>query len=721
MLPPCQYRITLPSGPIGPGASYLVSLALQLPPSSPSSSSNPQIALHSLSVVLERRMVFYEASGAESAPELLSGTASSTPEPSPAASRFSLRSTVSSATGSTTPVPTPPHTPSFSNGSSTLNAFGISIGRKRSASASPTTLPYKSCTTTIVTTETTLASGRSGPARTAQLTIELPVPPRPPSSQWPIGETTRTDLAAVAFYVRVKVGVVVQPQSSHPPTHRPATSSSSSASASSSGAAPTVYEYELPEREVQMVNVTEEERAVALARIAERRSRSRRASASASDKPTSTGDPGPSSGAPPLPKGASTIKFEHDDALKGGVSAAMLNSRLKGVKASRDAAPAASGLVASSAVVNSSGSGSGSGSLGPSPSTESSASALLNMENYTFYPNTPNESTPTRSKTPRPQTASGTPPPAHNNHENTASPAHLIRMRRSRSGKAMCRPQSEVVSPHELDSARLHGVFLASDWKECGLSNGTSARNTTEGSKSDSEAKVRARKDRSPTATGMSTFDGSLPPPTPPPVPSKDDTPPPPPPKKPSPPSPTRPIPPPPSAHPISISIQQQQQQQRPLPSLPTVSPPSSSAERALEEPAPMPVPSSSSAPKSAAADAWEKVRDRLATRRKRRSDEMRNQPSSSASASPSPSPSLSLPSLSPSPPGSASSHGHGGHGRVPQARFNPGARSSPNLLDPMSADLTRGRDKQRRPRGNSAVSRSGKIGFFSAILSGKS
>ena len=395
-LPPCKYRITLPSGPIGPGASFPVSLALQLPPSSSSSSSNPQIALYSLSVVLERRMVFYEASVAESAPEPLSGTAPSTPKPSPAASR----STASSATASTTPVPTPAHTPSCG---STLNATGISLGRKRRASASPTTLPYKSCITTIVTTETTLASGGSGPARTAQLTIELPVPPRPPLSQWPIGETTRTDLATIAFYVRVKVGVVVQPQSSHA-THCPPTSSSSSASASSSGAAPTVYEYELPEWEVQMASVTEEEREVALARIAEWRSRSRRVGARAPNKLTSTGDPVPSSDVRPLPKGASTIKSKLDDAPKGGVSAAMLNSRLKSVKASRASAAsaAASGFVASSVVVNSS--DSRTGSSGPCPSTGSSASALLSVGSYGFYPNTPNEPIPTRSKTPRPQT-----------------------------------------------------------------------------------------------------------------------------------------------------------------------------------------------------------------------------------------------------------------------------------------------------------------------------
>jgi len=741
-LPPCQYRITLPSGPAGPGVSFPVSLALQLPPSSSPSSSSPQLALHSLSIVLERRMVFYEASGAESAPELLSGTASSTPEPSPAASRSSFRSTASTATVSAAPAHTAPHTPSSSIGSSTLNALGISIGRKRSASATPSTLPHKSLTNTIATAETTLAIDGNGPPRSAQLTIELAMPPRPPPSQWPVGETTRTDLATIAFYIRIKVGVaVVQPHSPHrPPT------SSSSGSTPSSGAAPTVYEYELPEREVQMVSVTEEERALALARIADRRSRSRRASASASDKPVLPGDPGAAAGVPPLPKGASTIKFELDDTLKGGVSAAMLNSRLKSVKANRDAAPvAADGAGSPPPAVNnsssgSSGSGSGSGSSGSSPypalpsTGPSSASAPLDTQDTNSYHNTPNELLSMGSKTPRPQTASGTPPPAHNNHENTASPAHLIRMRRSQSGKAMCRPQSEVVSPHELDSARMHGVFLASDWKECGRPNGASDhRDITDGSKSDSEAKVRARvrKDRSPTATvaAMNTIDKPLPIPTmPPPVPSKDDVPPPLPPKKSSLPSPTRPIPPPPSAYLISISSQQQQSQSQPL-GLHTVATPMSALEAA-----PMPVLApSNNVPKTGAADAWEKILDRLPTRGKRRSDEMRNNqlsPSSSLSLSPSPSPSPSFSSLSPSPPGSAFSHGyrHGhGHARIPQARFNTSARSSPNLLDPLSAsplsasaDLARGRDQQRRPRGNSTVSRSRKTGLFSALLSAK-
>ena len=713
-LPPCQYRISLPSTTISPGTSFPVTLALHLPPSTHTSHTSPQLAFHSVSVILERRMDFYEASGAESAPELLSGTASSTPEPSPAASRSSFRSTASTATASTVQAPTTPHTPSSSIGSSTLTALGISIGRKRSASASPTTLPAKSLTTTIATAETTLVSGSSGSAGGTQLTIELAVPPRPPPSQWPVGETTRTDLAAVAFYVRVKVGVVFVRPPSPLHTHQPPTSSSST---SSSGAAPTVYEYELPEREVHMTNVTEEERAVALARVAERRSRSRRPSASASDKQTSSGDPGGSAGVPPLPKSTSTIKFELDDSLKGSVSAAMLNSRLKSVKASRDAASATASVPGPPGV---NGSGTGSGSAGSSlPATETPSTSIPSitpdMKDCNNYPSTLNGPPSVRSLTPRPQTASGTPPPAHNNHENTASPAHLIRMRRSQSGKAMYRTQSEVVSPHELDSARLHGVFLAPDWKECGRSGGPSGgRSDTEGSKSDSEAKVRARKDRSPTTTAIaiatSTFDEPILDSTLPHVPSKDDTPPPLPQKKPPPPSPTRPIPPPPSAYSVSSGVQQPQPQP---PSLPTA----------------VPTPPSS-VPKTATIDVWEKVLDRFATRGKRRSDEMRNQPSPSPSLSMSPSPSPSFSSMSLSPPGSASGHGHG-HGHVyghmhgvgvPQAKFNPSARSSPNLLDPMSGtDLARGRDKQRRTRGNSTVSsrsRSRKTGLFSAILS---
>ena len=656
-LPPCQYRITLPSTPIGPSSLLPVALALRLP----APANAPPLALHSVSVVLERRMDFYEASGTQSAPELLSGTATTTPEASPAPSRTSFRSTASTVAT---------HSPSSSLSNVTLTGFGV--GRKRSAGAPPpAVLPAKSLPSTIATAESTLGGSvrrsSSGSSR-AELTIDLAVPPRPPPSQWPLGETMRTDLASIAFYVRVKVAVVAQSRSksrSRSP-HRATPSSSSSA-------APTVYEYELPEREVQVVYVTEEERASTLARIAERRSRSgansRRASMGATDaNPMLSAEAGAAAGAevvPPLPKGASTIKFGLEDALKGGVSAAMLNSRLKNVKASREAV-ATRLTVGPPPAIGVSGpptSCSGSSACSSVPSTASSYSPSVspsgqnaqNHHNSIIHNYTSNVPRKTRSKTPvgtarRPQTTSGAPPSAHNNKAAQAP------VRRTQSGQAAYhRPQSEVASPHELDAARQHGVFLAPDWVERDgwRVGGNSSRRSSQGagSKSDSEAKVRARKDRSPTACD------ATPTPTTPPVPGKDRAPTPP--HRTVPPSPSRPIPPPPSSFPNV-------HRQPPSPSTPAV-------------------------------DVWEGEKE---------PDEMPNPPS----------PSFSSLSPSSSRPASVSSHGQA---QIPSASLSPGARSSPNLLDPTSAD-SRGRDTQRRPRGNSNVSSRSTKGFFSSLLSAK-
>ena len=224
-LPPYQYRITLPSTPIGPKSLLPVVLALRLP----APADSPPLALHSVSVVLERRMDLYRDC-TQGPPGVLSGTTTTTPEAPPTPSRTSR--------------------------------------------ASAAVLPAKSLRTTIATAESTLggSAGSSSSSSSADLTINLDVPPRWPG-EWPMGETTRTDLASIAFYVRVKVGVVVQSQSQSQSPPRP--QSPHHATSLSSGAAPTVYEYELPEREVQMVCVSEEERAVAMARIAEHRSRSR--------------------------------------------------------------------------------------------------------------------------------------------------------------------------------------------------------------------------------------------------------------------------------------------------------------------------------------------------------------------------------------------------------------------------------------------------------------
>lgn len=589
-------------------------------------------------------MEFYEASGTQSSPELLSGTATTTPEASPAASRTSFRSTVSTLTAHT-------HTPSSSLSSATLTGF--TLGKKRSASPAAV-LPAKAHASPIASAESTLGGSAGGSSSSsAALTIHLAVPPRPAPSQWPLGETTRTDLASIAFFVRVKVGVVVpaasQARSRSQSPHQAAPAPSSSA------AAPTVYEYELPEREVQVVSVTEEERAAALTRVAERRSRSgansRRASVGAADaKPMLAADAGAGAEAvPPLPKGASTIKFGLDDALKGGVSAAMLNSRLKNVKASREAAAAAAGLALgpSSTPTPAVGGPSGSGSSGSSacsstPSTVSSCSPLVsqsgqnaqhdymsNTYNYNAKespaPRTPRSKTPTGTAR-RPQTTSGAPPSAHNNK---AVQAHV---RRTQSGQATYhRPPSEGLSPHAPDPARHQ--LLAPDWAErdAGKPSGSSSRRSSQsagsksaGSKSDSEARARARKDRSPPACDAAALPAS--------------------PHRMVPPSPSRPIPPPPP-------------------------PPSS----------------------------WP------------------NAPRQSASP-PSPSPSFSSCSPSCSPPASVSSDAHA---PIPRASMNPSARSSPNLLDPTSADA-RGRDKQRRPRGNSNASPRTAKGFFTALLSAK-
>lgn len=204
---PCLYKLSTPTHPAGPGGTFPVSISLQFaadrpPTGSLSRSRFASPVVHSIYAFIERRIELYETSGFAS-PELLSGigTAATTPDASPASSRTNLL---------------PRHTPEPSP-SSSLTVVGANLhagthGRKRprSPAAQQQLLPAKSIVTVLSEAETSTFSppganmGSATPS-TIEARLDLSLPPRPPPSQWPIGETIKTELATLRFYLRVKV------------------------------------------------------------------------------------------------------------------------------------------------------------------------------------------------------------------------------------------------------------------------------------------------------------------------------------------------------------------------------------------------------------------------------------------------------------------------------------------------------------------------------------
>lgn len=173
-----HYRLVDPIQSVGPGDNLPVVLSIVLNPKS------SRIQLHSVSATLERRMDLFEASGSTTPPEVLSGIGS-------------VSNTIDTAS-------TLSHSGAFNSSTTVFSGSNTKLSRKRSASPPVSTvLPAKSVSTTIISGET--AEFQPGNNWDLTAVVNLPLPAKPPPSQWPIGESLRTDLAVVRFFLRIKV------------------------------------------------------------------------------------------------------------------------------------------------------------------------------------------------------------------------------------------------------------------------------------------------------------------------------------------------------------------------------------------------------------------------------------------------------------------------------------------------------------------------------------
>ncbi|KIM31021.1 hypothetical protein M408DRAFT_274309 [Serendipita vermifera MAFF 305830] len=175
---PFYYRIDDPDHAVGPGDELPVSLNVIF-----DDSTSPKQQIQSMSVLLERRLDLFEASGSPTPPEILSGNGNISPysnNTSEASSTVSLASMITSR-------------------SSTLS-------RKRSASPpSNLVLSSKTITGTIATAHS--SEFHSNAPHQYSGVVRLALPAKPPPSQWPVGESLKTDLAHIRFELRVKITV----------------------------------------------------------------------------------------------------------------------------------------------------------------------------------------------------------------------------------------------------------------------------------------------------------------------------------------------------------------------------------------------------------------------------------------------------------------------------------------------------------------------------------
>ena len=172
------YRVQQPEHPVGPGDELPVNVCFLF------EKGGTDTRFHTVSATLQRRLDLFEATGGPSTTELPSGGQSPYILPE-ASSSMSLASASRSSPNLSTQT----------------------LFRKRSASPPlNVVLPSKSISTSVV-------SGQSSdfyqhkPGR-FDATVTLSLPARPAPSQWPIGESLKTDLASIRFDLLVKVSYI---------------------------------------------------------------------------------------------------------------------------------------------------------------------------------------------------------------------------------------------------------------------------------------------------------------------------------------------------------------------------------------------------------------------------------------------------------------------------------------------------------------------------------
>ena len=258
-IPSFYYRIDDPELAVGPGDDLPAVVNFVFDPRS------PKVQPQSISVVLERRLDLFEASGSPTPPEILSGTASPYPSSSEASSTVSLSSTACSQ---------------------------HQLSRKRSISPpSNFTLPSKTISSTIASAHS--SEFHCHAPDQFKCVVPLSLPAKPPPSQWPVGESLKTALAQLRFELRVKV-------KSLPSCPCLVDILQQVTLASSSGP----VEVTLEPTEIRLAPLSQEQRSTAREKIAKKkasRSKSAPSSRRASPSPSTSGSSKAGPETPPLP------------------------------------------------------------------------------------------------------------------------------------------------------------------------------------------------------------------------------------------------------------------------------------------------------------------------------------------------------------------------------------------------------------------------------------
>ncbi|CAG7846807.1 SubName: Full=Uncharacterized protein {ECO:0000313/EMBL:CCA72406.1} [Serendipita indica DSM 11827] len=253
---PFYYRIQAPDHPLGPGDDLPVKIAFLF------EKGTPAIRIQTVSVTLQRRLELFEAAGGPSTTELPSG----------GQSPYSFQDASSS-------------TSLLSGSRSSPNLSSQTLSRKRSTSPPcSVVLPSKSISSPIVSAQSS-DFYQNEPGR-LDATVSLALPARPAPSQWPIGESLKTDLASIRFDLLIKLNI-------------------------SSSSGPT--ELSLQPLEINLSPISQEQRLVATTKIAKKRAAraksaasSRRASPAPSTSGSSKAEPDTP---PPIPKAPSVEGF----------------------------------------------------------------------------------------------------------------------------------------------------------------------------------------------------------------------------------------------------------------------------------------------------------------------------------------------------------------------------------------------------------------------------
>ncbi|KAJ7752027.1 hypothetical protein B0H16DRAFT_1547146 [Mycena metata] len=263
--PSIRYSINSPTTPIGP--LDLVSIPIHLHP------SDPSVSFRSASVVVERRMQFFDPTSPPSTPtlpSLMSSSAITIPSP-PSSSSLPIPQRTSSSSSSLMS-----YSPASSYKEPSTHLSSSTTLQASDSRSSPNNASY--LVNSVVGTESSGLFSRADSGVWSK-TLTLQWPAAKSHSRWAIGETIESELVSVKFFVRVKIVV-----------------------SSSFG----TESLELEERELLVVSTNETERQLALSKYNDARSEGARSKSKSPRRTHRQTDD-----APPLPASASRAEHPH--------------------------------------------------------------------------------------------------------------------------------------------------------------------------------------------------------------------------------------------------------------------------------------------------------------------------------------------------------------------------------------------------------------------------